>query len=235
MVTKERGRGTEGEDSRIDPRQPVSDAIFESGDQTVGGDRRRRNESGAVLILALVYIIAISLIVGALASWAMNDLNNTGKFESASELHYAVSSVTNLAIESIRYTPLPSSTPPQAPASTGWEPCWTPATGPQVSQMLIDGYTIAVWCNVVEQNTSANTRTVTFIACRSALTSSDPNLAADTTTAQINCQAAPLLTVVVIFDDYPARGAPVLGVQCNLVGQCGEGMTQQSWIWGQES
>ena len=39
------------------------------------GDDER--ESGAVLILALVYIIVISTIVGALAQWTMNDLNNT--------------------------------------------------------------------------------------------------------------------------------------------------------------
>jgi hypothetical protein len=54
----------------------------------------RRSESGSVLILAIVYITAISLIVGALADWAMNDLNSTTHFRSASSLGYAATNVT---------------------------------------------------------------------------------------------------------------------------------------------
>src|ERR1039458_5672762 len=82
------------------------------------------DESVAVLMLALAYIIAISLIVGALADWAMNDLNNTTKFNSTGQLHSVVSSVTNLAIQNIRDTPEPSNPPNNAP--TGLGTCWAP-------------------------------------------------------------------------------------------------------------
>jgi hypothetical protein len=56
---------------------------------------------------------------------------------------------------------------------------------------------------------------------------------ADITAAQTNCQLKPKLTAVVVFDDYPQQGAPGQQVQCNQgLGQCGEGMTLTSWLWG---
>lgn len=179
------------------------------------------SESGAVLILALVYIIAISLTVAALASWSTNDLRNTGNFKATSELHYAVSSATNTAIQSIRYAPLPSSTPPQKQATpTPPGNCWTPTGGPTSSQVTINGYTVDVWCSTYEDLTSGSTRTVTFYACLSTLTAAQ-------------CQSTPKLEAVVVFDDYPTGGGVLLPTQCNLgVGQCGYDQTLTSWIWG---
>jgi len=189
------------------------------------------DEAGAVLILALAYILAISLIVGAMADWAMNDLNNTTHFNSTSQLHIAVSSVTNLAIQNIRYTPDPS-TPTSNP--TGLGTCWSPATGSptNVSQYAIDTYTVAVWCNTSTDFASDKTRTVTLYACLSSLTSGSSQSAINIATT--NCFNSPLLTAVVVFDDYPAQGAPGQTVQCNApqgLGQCGEGMNLLSWIW----
>ncbi len=218
------------------------EAVLSQHDMASGGvlmthgrhsSRGRRHghddEVGAVLLLALAYIIAISLIVGALADWAMNDLTNTAHFNTTSELRLAVSSATNLAIQNIRYTPDPSN-PLSNP--TGLGTCWVPVSSPNVSQLFIDTYTVAVWCNTSTAFASEKTRTVTLYACLSTLTSSS-------TTAQINaamnlCQSTShMLTAVVVFNDYPAQGAPGQTVQCNLgLGQCGEGMTLQSWIWG---
>jgi hypothetical protein len=124
------------------------------------------NESGAVIILAMVYIVSISLVVGALADWAINDLNNTTKFQSASSLDYAVSSAVQVAIQSIRYTPLMSQT-----SSPQLGECWVPASG-YVSQLTVNGDTVAVWCTTVQNLASAATRVVTFYACASTLTSS---------------------------------------------------------------
>jgi hypothetical protein len=183
-----------------------------------------------VLILALAYIVAVSLIVGALADWAMNDLNNTTHFNSTSQLHIAASSVANLAIQNIRYAPDPSN--PADKTLTPLGPCWTPATvsPPNVSQYPIDSYTVAVWCTTKTAFASDKTRTVTFYACLSSLTSSSTS--GDVSTAMTSCQNSPLLTAVVVFDDYPAQGAPGQTVQCNIgLGQCGEGMKLQSWLW----
>lgn len=187
------------------------------------------DEAGAALLLALVYIVAVSLIVGALADWAMNDLNNTTHFNSTSQLHTALSSVTDLAIQNIRYTPDPSS-PTSNP--TGLGTCWVPVGNPAVSQYQIDTYTVAVFCNTSTAFASEKTRTVTLYACLSTFATGSTPTPTQVSAAATNCQAAPLLTAVVVFDDYPAQGAPGQTQQCNLgLGQCGEGMTLVSWLW----
>jgi len=188
--------------------------------QTRGSSRKLdgSNETGAVLVLALVYIISISLIVGALADWAMNSLNNTTTFRSVSQLHYAISGVTNSAIHDVRYNPIP-----EFPTSTDYSgvpttlsPCW--GSGP-TSQLTINNVSVAVWCTTVIDLTQPNTRTVTFYSCPSTLIGSQ-------------CQLNPTLTAVVAFDDYPAGGGALLTVQCNLSSlQCGEGQTLEKWQW----
>jgi Bacterial Ig-like domain (group 3) len=162
----------------------------------------------------------VSLIVIALANWATNSLNNTTIFSSASKLHYAASSVTDLAIESMRSNPLPSSTPTQGVA-TPLGNCWTPASG-TISDATFDGNLVASWCSTVEYLSQPSTRVVTIYTC---LESAAPNGAA--------CQSKPLLTATVVFDDYPSNGGPQLQVQCNQAGlTCGEGITLQTWVWG---
>ena len=181
--------------------------------------RNEESETGAVLVLALVYIISISLIVGALADWAMNSLNNTTIFRSVSQLHYAIGGVTNSAIHDVRYNPIP-----KYPTSTDYSgvpttlsPCW--GSGP-ISQLALNNISVAVWCTTVINLTQPNTRTVTFYSCPSAFNGSQ-------------CQLNPTLTAVVAFDDYPAGGGALLSAQCNLIDpqQCGEGQTLEKWQW----
>jgi len=172
------------------------------------------------LILALAYLMVISLTVAAVTSWAANDLGNTTHFNTTSQLHYAVSSATNTAIESIRYVPMPSATPAQK-TQLALQACWPPTSG-SVSQLTIDGYGVTVWCSTYEDNTQSTTRVVTLYAC---LTTSPAS-----TSAQ--CQAKPYLTAVATFDDYPSGGLSTLLVQCNQQnGQCGYGQTINSWDW----
>jgi hypothetical protein len=179
-----------------------------------------------VLILALVYIISISLVVGALASWAMNDLNNTTVFKSVSQLHYSATSVTNVAIQSIRYYPIPTSVPTGASAPA---PCWAPTAAPSVVSPPVDNFNVAVWCSTVESLNNLlpglYTRIVTFYAC---LYSAEPSGA--------QCKSNPLLTAVVGYDDYPAGRSAHLNQQCNQgvqgVGQCGSSAALLNWVWG---
>lgn len=176
------------------------------------------------MILAMIYIVAISLVVGALASWAMNDLNNTTKFQSASSLDYAVSSAVQVAIQSIRYTPLMGQT-----ASPQLGECWTPASG-YVSQLAVNNDTVAVWCMTVQNLASAATRVVTFYACTSTLTSSSTSSAVSAAGAACAGPQGDLLTAVVTFDDYPPGGGPPLSTTCSA-GQCGQGATTDQWTW----
>jgi hypothetical protein len=116
--------------------------------------------------------------------------------------------------------------------STALGNCWTPTSAPLVSQYHIDGYTVQVACTTYTNFESDKTRQVTLYACLSTLNASSSAGAISTATA--NCASNPLLTAVVVFNDYPSQGAPGQTVQCNSplgLGQCGEGMKLTSWIW----
>jgi type II secretory pathway pseudopilin PulG len=197
-------------------------------------------ERGQVLILALVYIVAVSIFVGALAYWATNDLNNTTVFKVASAQTYAANAATQGAVQDIGEYPVPSNPNPTSGYNTptpltgttqvpGSNPvtyvsypsspgiCWG-STSP--SSVTINGISVSVWCSTVEylKHTSGlnGTRVVTFYTCLS------------TVATAVQCEQAPLVKAVVSFDDLP--GTP-LTKQCNLVPQdCGQSDFIVSWV-----
>lgn len=181
---------------------------------------KRRDERGASLILALVFIVVVALVVGAIASLALNDLNNTTHFDSASSLDYAASSVADLAIESVRYAP-------QSQAGTPGE-CWNPGSG-YVSQYPFNNYTVAVWCTTIENPGSSQTRVVTMYACESQLTSTSTSQAVSS--AESTCASNPLLTVVESYDDYSSSGTDLCLSEPSS-STCGFGATTLAWTWG---
>jgi len=200
--------------------------------------RKAEGERGAVLILALVYVVAVSLFVGALAYFATNDLNNTTVFQTAAKQTFAANAATQGAVQAIGENPVPSN--PTSGYNTG-----TPLTGTTVvpssnpatyvaypsspgicwgssssSTVTIGGFSLSVWCSTVEylQHSSgqSGTRVVTFYTCLSSVATAS------------QCVQAPLVKAVVAFDDYPG---PTLQKQCNLVPvTCGQSDTIVSWV-----
>jgi hypothetical protein len=168
-------------------------------------------------MLALAFIIVVSVIVLALTSWATSDLNNTTKFSSVATLHSAVTSATNVAIQSIRYNPIPSTTPSSS-AATPFAECWVPSSG-SVSQVPINTLTVSLWCSTQETLASPTTRIVTIDACVGA--------------GATSLCSSPVLTAVVDFNDYPTGGLPRLTQQCNYYADppCGDGISVSSWTW----
>lgn len=190
-----------------------------------GPRRPRRGDDGAIIVLALVYVLIVSLTVGALISWVMNDLTNTTNFQNSSSLRYATTSATDAAIQSIRYDPIPSTTPTQGVA-TPVSYCWSPYTvvngSTDISELTVDGYTIGVWCSTTEYLSSSDTRDVMLYACQESQESTGAA-----------CEANPFLTAEVAIDDYPAGGSPTFTEQCNQLGEsCGAGTTLENWVWG---
>jgi hypothetical protein len=176
------------------------------GDKVWARSETGRDEAGAVLVLALLFLAVVGGIVGSLASWATNDLNNTTKFTSARTLQYAFNGATEVAIQNIRYTPLLATTAQGTPGS-----CWGTS-----SSLQIDNQNIDVWCSTVWRPTSASTRVVTLDACPHGGTASA-------------CVANPSLEAVVTFDDYPTGSSPPNPAAC--VVYCGTSMTVNSWVW----
>jgi hypothetical protein len=201
------------------------DSLWSSRSEATRDGLDRHDDRGAVLILALVYIIVISAMVATLTGWASNDLNNSTKFQNANEIHYALSSAMNTAIESERYAPDPT-TPTVAQyggTATTLGQCWQPANGAAYQMPVtgkLDGYVVAVWCTTQINLASSTTRSMTAYACLSSVSSA-------------NCVTSPGLVAVVQYDDYPTPAGPQLTEQCNLeTGQCGYSETLVSWTWG---
>jgi hypothetical protein len=178
----------------------------------------RRDESGAVLMLALIFLIVAGSIVGALSNWVLNDIKNTTHMSAARSLQYAATAATQTAIQSIRYTPLiESGSTTQTLNANPPSACW--GTGTSSSLATAEGTTtpnMSVWCSTAWTPTSSDTRVVTFSTCLSSLSAAA-------------CAANPYLQAVVTFDDYPPGvSSPTTG-QC--VAYCGTDVTINSWNW----
>jgi hypothetical protein len=196
---------------------------------------RDRSESGASLVLALIFIVAISAIVGTMADWAVSDLGNTTHFDNASSLDYAATGATQVAIQSIRYAPLyaqtaevtsqyPTTDPSSVAAQSEPGYCWTPTGGATTSSLTIDGDSVTVWCWTVQQlshsTSPGGTRVVTFYTCLSSVSVG-------------SCVTNPLLKAVVDFNDYPQGDSTPLSNTCTST--CGQGATPVEWIWASQS
>jgi hypothetical protein len=196
---------------------------------------RREDESGAVIILALVFLVAVSLITTALLTWVGGSLHATGNFTDERNVEYAATNAVNLAIQNTRYvfdygTTNPLSNPPNTALVNNATPelCASYQV-PNESTTQVD-----VYCTMVWQAYSANTRVFTYSACSTA---------AANNTKPTDCAAQPLLQAIVAFDDYPSGVAvpsptatpcsPILQQTPNGPenGSCGVSMTQISWQW----
>lgn len=204
-----------------------------------GTAARTRDETGASLIMALMALTVSGLLVGGLASWTASDLNNTVHFNQSRSAQYALSSATQAAVQSIRYSPLLgvgqtlNASPPTA-CSTGATP---PSGNVPVTTLATEGDQVAVWCSTAWNPTSAVTRIVTLSAC---LTSVDPisGLTSDGSSAPAasaqssagTCASRPGLQTVVTFDDYSSNNPGTNYGICTST--CGSGMTVNSWTTG---
>jgi hypothetical protein len=174
------------------------------------GRNKTQSESGAVLILAMVFLVAISMAIVALTNWTGNSLSDTLKFQNLSQRLYAAEGATQLAVRSSRYTYLngvDTSNPP------GGYIC--PGTS---SPITINGYSIQDWCSTATFPPFGTiTREITITAC---LTST--NLTANCTSPQA------LLTAVIDIDDISAKYPTN---QCTLADEsaCGASMIIKSW------
>ncbi len=186
------------------------------------GFQRDRGDRGAILILALIYVVAVSLVVIALASWASNDLSNTAKFTSATQLEASARNTAEVAINNIRYKPLLGANQTLNASIPSY--CWGTSAPSSQTYTFQSGnagntqtYTFSAWCSTAWNPLSAVSRTVNIYVCQSTYSASA-------------CANSPFLSVVVAFDDYPTgtTSAPIQGI-CTV--WCGEGMTIVSWDW----
>jgi hypothetical protein len=190
-----------------------------------GAHGHERDDQGAVLILALIFLVAVSLIVMALLSWVGTSLTATGAFANERSLESAVTSAMNLAIDSSRY-------PSVTPTNQQWATLWTQqenasppvACFPGGTIPTIDNEPVEVFCSMQWQPFTAETRTITYSAC------DEVNGTLPTAPA---CADAPTLLAIVVYDDYPTGVTTPYPnpTPCYDTDFCGQSMTQVSWEW----
>ena len=174
-------------------------------------------------MLALLFMVVIGTMVGAIATWTSNGLSNTLTFQKAGNVQSALSSASNVAIQNIRYTPMITGTPNTLNANPPTA-CFGTAV-PSTVQTQVGS--VDVWCSTVWTPTSANTRVVTVSAC---LSSADGGNGA-------TCAQHTGLQTVVTFDDYSAQNPNISLAACTAppTGTCGTGMTISSSLTGVSS
>lgn len=106
-------------------------------------DARRRDETGATLVLALVFTMVIGVIVGSLAMASGNDIRNIGNFKSSRASLNAAEGATQAQMSAMRYV--------YATTCPG-----TPYT--------LNGASVVVTCTTTVNPASSASRVVTFSA-----------------------------------------------------------------------
>jgi hypothetical protein len=102
------------------------------------------NETGAVLILALIFALVTALLVGALTTWTANDLHNISNVKSSRSMLAAADGATQVAMGNIRYGFWTSGS------------CYTPAA--------INGWTFTVTCTATAVNEQSNLSRVVSVS-----------------------------------------------------------------------
>jgi hypothetical protein len=72
---------------------------------------RTRNESGAALLLALVFVVVIAVIVGALVTLGETNLQDTSHLQNERATEYSADAAVEGAIQSIRHQSPPATCP----------------------------------------------------------------------------------------------------------------------------
>lgn len=167
--------------------------------------QRARDESGASLILALVFILVTSVTVLSLSTLASNGLNSVANFRTPQLARTAVNSAMTLAVAEERNTVTAASIP--GPALCASNVSIPESNGTDTYQ---------IWCSTTLNLESAKTRTVTFTACPSS------------NTQTICSSSLQLLVATVIFNDYTYPVSQILTSYCKM--NCGTAETISSWV-----
>ncbi len=177
---------------------------------------RRRDEAGASLVLALIFLTAVSLVTVAVVNLAGSDLSNTAKFTGAHAVESAANNANATAVQYVRYNFINQTENAFPPA-----PCWPTVTGQ--ATVSTQGQTVAAWCSTRFTPGAQVTRVVTISTCLSSVV------------AQA-CVLAPRLQSIVSFSDYlPNKGTFgctgfLNPVSISITG-CGTTMNILSWAF----
>jgi Tfp pilus assembly protein PilX len=180
---------------------------------------RSDDERGASLILALVFLIVVSLITISLATWVSADLRNSLRFTRAQNTVTTANAATEVAMQYVRYNFDP--TAPNIPSVNAWPPVLcVPGSG----TFTLNNTIVTTWCTTRWfEGQYPVTRRVTISTC--------PNSESNT-----YCVEHPYLQAIISYNDFPVTNVGsicVPGTTSTTTGStCGTGIRVDSWAYG---
>ena len=174
----------------------------------------RRDDSGATLLLAVIFVFVVSLTLLALIGMSGNDIKNSINLENERSLEYAATGATNAAIQAVRYSyyAFNGTTNKSGDDCLPDGAAFTNPDGDTTS-MTLNGVAMYVDCTGTLNTGSQNTRTVTFYAC-----------------GQASCTSANSVIIATVdFQDYSTSGSYSCTSQ-EVISSCGTGVVVASWI-----
>ncbi|HZU80806.1 MAG TPA: hypothetical protein VE991_12890 [Acidimicrobiales bacterium] len=111
--------------------------------------------------MALIFLVAISLVVVALATQTTNNVKNSVALKGQRSLEFGANSATEIAVQQARY---------EYSVPSGPNAC--------LSGLPVNGTTFAVTCSTTYNPASASTRVVAFYTCSSGSCGPSNNLVA---------------------------------------------------------
>lgn len=140
---------------------------------------RRRGEEGATLLLALIFVLLVSVIMLAIVNLSGTNILNTANLQNERTLEYSAEGAVQTTIQAVRYL---------TPAATATTPCST-SSGYQPPGPLNATDGAVVYCQV---GTLVYARALTFEACPTGTS-------ANACTNNVN--GADVLKATILFDD----------------------------------
>ena len=190
-------------------------------------DRTRHDETGAVLVLALMFMVVTGLIVTGLTAWSGNDITNIGNLKLARITVYTADSAIQDAISNMRYSY------PSSPFGGFAPSCTSPTPQPFALDDPNDpNPQITVQCGrITGSPASSQSRKVTL----SAYPSSDFCQGGGGSWALCNSSDQPYVQATVAFDDiFSGSNGSSSSNDCtsptSAQTTCGLGMTVLSWV-----
>ncbi len=147
-----------------------------------------RDDRGASLILALVFVFVIGMVLVAVGGLAANALLNTSNARAQRTSTGDAEAAVTIAMQYLRYNPAPD--PAVSPS------CLPPnSTIPSSDPRVSSDNPFKVVCTLALAPTSPQTRVVDFYACLSG-----------GVTSQLACQTSAVLHAQVTYNDLNADG-----------------------------
>lgn len=177
-------------------------AEFMTNGSEAMAERQDSGDSGAALLLALVFIIAIAIVFLALGNSVTGGLLTSRSLGNQRASEFAADAATTTAVQTVRYSG-------NTFALTG--NCLGPLAGP----IPVAGYNMYVDCSRSSFDPiSGLTRVINFYACTSAESCGATNS---------------IVQATVTFDDYSVNNAYKCTYSAD-VSTCGTAQTINSWI-----